>query len=82
MVVKKCTTMYTRILNGSTTSDEHVCFMLQAYKLCLMRNVTTCATNKEYDTLMTVISRLLQRLCLENNDSREHEGTSSVTGKL
>ena len=68
--------MYTRIVNGNTTSDEHVCFMLQAYKLCLLRNVTSCGVNKDYDTLTTVVSRLLQRLCLENNDSGDYEGTA------
>ena len=81
MVVKKCTSMYTRILNGNATSDEHVCFMLQAYKLCLMRNVTSCALNKKYDTLTTVVSRLLHGLCSENKDSPDHEGTSA-TGNL
>lgn len=81
MVVKKCTAMYTRILNVNATSDEHVCFMLQAYKLCLLRNASTCAVDKEYDTLTTVISRLLHGLCLEKNDSSDHEGTS-VTGIL
>lgn len=76
--------MYTRIINGNTStpaSDAHVCFMLQAYKLCLMRKATSCAVDKAYDTLMTVISRLLYGLCSENNTSSEHWETST-TGKL
>jgi len=84
MVVKKCTAMYTRIINGNTSnpaSDAHVCFMLQAYKLCLMRNTTDCAVDKAYDTLTTVISRLLYGLCSENNNIGEHKETSA-TGKL
>ena len=82
MVVKKCTKMYTRILNVNTTSDEHVCFMLQAYKLCLLSKASTCAMNEAYDTLTTVISRLLRGLCLEKNDSSNHEGSSVYTGIL
>ena len=84
MLVKKCTSMYTRIINGNTsntTSDAHVCFMLQAYKLCLMRNATGCAVDKAYDTLTTVISRLLYGLCSETNNSGEYKETSA-TGKL
>lgn len=84
MVVKKCTSMYTRIINGNTSnpaSDAHVCFMLQAYKLCLMRNASSCAVDKAYDTLTTVISRLLYGLCSESNNSSGHWETST-TGKL
>lgn len=84
MVVKKCTAMYTRIINGNTSnpaSDAHVCFMLQAYKLCLTKNATSCTGDKAYDTLTTVISRLLYGLCSENDTSSEHRETST-TGKL
>jgi len=80
MVVKKCTAMYTRIVNGNTsslTSDAHVCFMLQAYKLCLMKDATGCAVDKAYDTLTTVISRLLHGLCSDNYIS-EHKETSAT----
>lgn len=83
MVVKKCTAMYTKIINGNTpnpASDAHVCFMLQAYKLCLTKNATSCTGDKAYDTLTTVISRLLYGLCSENTSSEHRE--ISATGKL
>lgn len=76
--------MYTRIMNGNTsntTSDAHVCFMLQAYKLCLIRNASSCAVDEAYDTLTTVISRLLYGLCSETKNSGEDKDTSA-TGKL
>lgn len=84
MIVKKCTSMYTRIINGNTsntTSDAHVCFMLQAYKLCLIRNASSCAVDEAYDTLTTLISRLLYGLCSETKNSGEYKDTSA-TGKL
>ena len=68
-VVEKCTAIYTMNLNGETTSDRHVCLMLQLYKLCLSKNSTMCAEDSAYATLTTVVSRLLNGLCLENSDS-------------
>jgi len=63
MIVEMCTTIYKRKLNGESASDKHVCEMLQDYKLCLERSASTCKGESSYDTLFTVTSRLLHRLC-------------------
>lgn len=66
MIVEMCTAIYKGKLNDSAT-DNHVCLMLRDYKRCLERSARTCAGDSPYDTLITVVSRLLHRLCLEHN---------------
>lgn len=79
--MKKCNAIYTQNLKG-ITSDEHVCLMLAAYKLCLVTNAAPCTLDTTHHTLTTVVSRLFSGLCLDGSERQEHQGKSSITGKL
>lgn len=66
VAIKKCTAMYTKNLKD-ITSDEHVCLMLAAYKLCLVTDAASCTMNTTYHTLTTVVSQLFHGLCVESS---------------
>ena len=69
MIVEMCTTLYTKQLKGENASDKQLCSMLHDYKLCLERSHNSCRGGSTYDTLLTVVSRLLNRLCSEHEES-------------
>ena len=74
--MQMCSSVYKRELNGGRGSDERVCSMLRSYKLCLERSASSCIGKVSYDTLTTVISSLLSRLCLELKNKRELQSNS------
>lgn len=69
MIVEMCTTLYTKQLKGENASDKQLCSTLHHYKLCLERSHNSCRGGSTYDTLLTVVSRLLNRLCSEHEES-------------
>ena len=69
MIVEMCTTLYTKQLKGENASDKQLCSTLHDYKLCLERSHNSCRGGSTYDTLLTVVSRLLNRLCSEHEES-------------
>ena len=69
MIVEMCTTLYTKQLKGENASDKQLCSTLHDYKLCLERSHNPCRGGSTYDTLLTVVSRLLNRLCSEHEES-------------
>lgn len=69
MIVEMCTNLYSRKLKEENGSDKELCATLHAYELCLERSASTCEGDRSFDTLITVLSRLLHRLCLEHKDS-------------
>ena len=78
MIVQMCTAVYQSKLKRESESDKLVCLMLQSYKLCLDRSASSCTGDSSFDTLATVVSRLLNRLCSEHNINRELETNSSL----
>lgn len=81
VAVKKCTAMYTQNLKD-IPSDEHVCLMLAAYKLCLVTDASSCTLDTSYHTLITVVSQLFNGLCVESSVSPMHHKQSSLVAKL
>ena len=78
MIVQMCTAIYKSKLNKESGSDEHVCLTLQSYKLCLDRSAGSCTGDRPFDTLLTVVSRLLHSLCSDHNISGELKTNSSL----
>ncbi|PFX33181.1 Aspartate--tRNA ligase, cytoplasmic [Stylophora pistillata] len=81
VAVKKCTAMYTQNLKD-IPSDEHVCLMLAAYKLCLVTDASSCTLDTSYHTLITVVSQLFNGLCVDSSVSPMHHKQSSLVAKL
>lgn len=67
MIVEMCSSLYKRKLydGGGDYSDERVCSVLQSFESCLRGSAKSCSGKISYDTLTTIISRILLHLCFE-----------------